>query len=50
MDAIAEHVEYSNHFVVDDHVIIENDDIDDESVPLVDVTNAVQVSCLRHGM
>ena len=44
-----EHVEYSNHFVVDDHVIIEDDGNDDdvEAVTMVDVKNVVQVR-LRH--
>ena len=44
MNAITEHVDYSNHFVVDDHVVIENDDIDDDTMSIVDVTNSVQVS------
>ena len=44
-----EHVEYSNHFVVDDHVVIEDDGNDDdvEAVTMVDVKNVVQVR-LRH--
>ncbi|CAK8690875.1 unnamed protein product [Clavelina lepadiformis] len=48
IEAIREHVRYSNHFVVEDHVIVESDNDDDNIGSMVDVKNAVQNAQVHH--